>query len=147
GRLTFVLAKRDPAALDRRRQQDAPAVFRHPDIAKFGPALGLDTDCGAQINLARLKPLGTTLLPPVERARMPAFQRPAEPRIGTQPDFVRDQPVIIDIERLGHVRAPSLAPQIIVISATAGPHGTQASIFPAAARAHGFRARPAAAPE
>src|SRR5207302_6614656 len=46
-RLALMRAKRDPPVGDRRREEDAPAVFRHPDIAELGPALGLDADRGA----------------------------------------------------------------------------------------------------
>src|SRR5437773_2408153 len=105
--LALMPAKTDPAPLDRRRQEDAPAVFRHLDIAKAGPPLGLDADRGAQIDLARLEPVGAALLPPVERARVPAFERAAQPRVGAEPDIVGDQPVVIDPVGVRHVLAPS----------------------------------------
>src|SRR5207244_5922479 len=98
-----MLAERDPPVGDGRREQDAPAVFGHPDIAELGPALGLDADRGAQIDEARLEALGPALPPPVETARVPAFERPPQPRVGIEPDIVRDQPVIIDADGFGHV--------------------------------------------
>src|SRR5829696_3972821 len=79
GRLALVRAEADRAPLDGRRQQDAPAVVGHLDVAELGPALGLDADRGAQVDGARLEPLGAARPPPVERARMPAFERAPEP--------------------------------------------------------------------
>jgi len=38
GALALVRAERDSAAFDLRRQEDAPAVFRHAHIAELGPA-------------------------------------------------------------------------------------------------------------
>src|SRR6185312_8191449 len=58
GRLALMRAERYRAALDRWREQDAPAVFRHPHKAELGPALLVDADCGAQIDEVFLKPVG-----------------------------------------------------------------------------------------
>src|SRR5579872_3050835 len=73
GRLALMLAEADLAVLDGGREEDAPAVVRHLDVAEFGPALGLDRDRSAQVDWAVLKPVGAAFPPPVERARMPAF--------------------------------------------------------------------------
>src|SRR5207253_7974644 len=104
GGLALMGAEGDAAVLNSRRQQDAPAVFRHADIAEFGPALGLDADRGAQIDEALLETLGAARLPPIEIARVPAFQGAAQPGIGIEADIVRDQPVVIDVHRVAYVR-------------------------------------------
>src|ERR1051325_4255752 len=104
GRLALMRAEADLAVFDRRRQEDAPAVFRHADKAEFGPALGFDADGGAQINQLFLETLGAAVAPPIEIARMPALQRAAESGVGIEPDIVRDHPVVIDCRRVAHVR-------------------------------------------
>ena len=85
GRLALVRAEGDRAALDRRRQQDAPAVFRHPHVAELRPALGPDADGGAQIDQALLEALGPHL-PSTSRcsrdARSPAPCARADRRSG-----------------------------------------------------------------
>ena len=106
GRFALVRAEPDPAVRNRRREQDAPAVFRHPDIAEPGPALRLDADRGAQIDEIGLEPLGAALLPPVDAARVPVFQRAAQPRVGIESDIVRNEAVVIDKRRIDHVLAP-----------------------------------------
>src|SRR6266567_4308314 len=106
GRLALMGAERDYPARDRRRQDDAPAVFRHADIAELRPAFGLDADRGAQIDKARLEPLGAALPPPIERAGMPALERTPQSRVGIEPDIVRDEPVVIDAGGFGHVLTP-----------------------------------------
>ena len=106
GRLALMRAEADPAVLDRRREQNAPAVLRHSDIAEFGPALGLDTDRGAQIDEIGLETLGAALLPPLEAPRMPAFERPTQPRVGVEADIVRNEAVVIDEGRIDHVLLP-----------------------------------------
>src|SRR5438477_12579072 len=66
GRLALMRAEADLAIRDRRRQEDAPAVYRHPDKTEFGPALGLDADRGAQLDEIFLKPIGAAVAPPIE---------------------------------------------------------------------------------
>src|SRR5436853_5940964 len=73
GRFALMRSEADFAVLDRRRQQDAPTVFRHADKAEFGPALGIDADSGAQIDEVLLEPLRAAVAPPVEIARVPSL--------------------------------------------------------------------------
>ena len=75
GRLALVLAERDGAVFFLRREQDAPAVLRHLHVVELGPALGIDRDRGAQIDHRLLEALRPHVLPPVEIAGVPAFQR------------------------------------------------------------------------
>src|SRR5688572_372005 len=74
-RLAIMLATRDGAALDLRREQDAPAILRHPHIIEFRPALGIDADGGAQIDEALLEAIRPKVVPPGEITRMPFLQR------------------------------------------------------------------------
>src|SRR5205823_9569412 len=78
GRLALMRAEADLAIRDRRRQEDAPTVFRHVDKAELRPSLGLDADSGAQIDEIFLKPFGAAVAPPIEIARVPALQRATE---------------------------------------------------------------------
>ena len=73
--IALMPAERNRAVLFRRRQQDAPAVFRHLDVIELGPALGIDRHRGAQINEQFLEAFRPHILPPVEIARVPAFER------------------------------------------------------------------------
>ena len=106
GRFPLMRAEADPAVGDGGGEQNAPAVFRHSDIAEFGPALRLDADRGAQIDEIGLESLGAALLPPRDAARVPAFERAAQPRVGVEADIVRNEPVIIDEGRIDHVLLP-----------------------------------------
>ena len=99
GRLALVRAERDGAAFDLRRQQDAPAVFRHANEIELGPALAADADGGAQIDRAVLEALRPHRLPPVDVAGVPGLQRLADAQIVGEADIVRDQAVIVDLAR------------------------------------------------
>ena len=74
-RLALVRAERNFAVLLGRRQQDAPAVLRHLDVVELGPALRIDRHGGAQIHERFLKALRPHVVPPVEIAGVPAFER------------------------------------------------------------------------
>jgi hypothetical protein len=58
GRLAIVLAERDLAVLLLRREQHAPAVFRHAHVIELGPAARIDRIGGAQVDELFLKPSG-----------------------------------------------------------------------------------------
>src|SRR5690606_23397383 len=122
-RLAAVGAERNPAILDLRGEQDAPAVLRHPDEAEFGPTLTIDADGGTQIDFRFLETARTAGHPPVEIAGVPFFQRALEARIAGQVDVVRDQVVVVDFE--GHqIRSLSYlarAPEPYFRSAPSGP--------------------------
>ena len=100
GRLAEMAAERDLAVLLRRRQQDAPAVFRHPHIVELGPALGIDRDRGAQIDQRLLEALRPHVLPPVEIARVPAFQRAQDAAVLGEADIVRDLGRVVDVDEV-----------------------------------------------
>ena len=96
-RLAQVLAERNLPALFLRREQDAPAVFRHLHVVELGPALRIDRDGGAQIDQRLLKAFRPHGLPPVDVARMPAFERAQDGAILGQADIVGDLGRVIDV--------------------------------------------------
>jgi hypothetical protein len=51
GGLALVLAEADPALGDGGREQDAPAVLRHLHVVELRPALRIDADGGAQVDV------------------------------------------------------------------------------------------------
>ena len=75
GRLAIMLAERNDAVLFLRRQQNAPAIFRHPDVVELGPAARIDRIGGAQIDQRLLEAFRPHVAPPVHVAGMPALQR------------------------------------------------------------------------
>ena len=97
GRLAEMLAERNLAVLLLRRKQDAPAVFRHLHVVELGPALGIDRDRGAQIDQRLLEAFRPHVLPPVDIAGMPAFQRRSTARSSVRFDVVRDLGRVIDV--------------------------------------------------
>ena len=70
-----MLPHRDHAVFHLRRQEDTPAVFWHFYIIKLGPTLWIHADRCAQIHHAVLKILWDQIIPPIDIARMPFFQR------------------------------------------------------------------------
>ena len=74
-RLAIMLAERDDAVLFLRREQDAPAVVRHLHIVELGPAARIDRIGRAQIHQRLLEAIRPHVVPPVDVAGMPAFQR------------------------------------------------------------------------
>ncbi len=102
GRLAEVAAERNLAALFLRRQQDAPAVFRHLHVVELGPALGIDRDRGAQIDQRLLEAFRPHVLPPVDVAGMPALERAQHGAILGEVDVVRDLGRVIDVDDVGH---------------------------------------------
>jgi hypothetical protein len=100
--LAPVMAEADGPSLHRRGEQDAPFVLGHTHEPELRPAGGIDADRGAQIDQRILEPFRPHVAPPVDVAGMPGFQRPAHPRVLAQPDIVRDQAVVIDIQSVRH---------------------------------------------
>ena len=98
GRLALVGAERDLSRLDLGREQDAPFVFGHAHVIEFGPALGIDADRGAQIHQCLLESFRPHVVPPIDIAGVPFFQRFLHPRVASKIDVVGDQPVVIDID-------------------------------------------------
>ena len=75
GFLTFGGAEVDAAILLLIGKEDAPAVLGHLDIIELGPALGVDRDGRAQVDVRGLETLGPHRHPPVDVAGMPLLER------------------------------------------------------------------------
>jgi hypothetical protein len=101
-RFAGVFAAGNLAAFNLRREQHAPAIFRHLHIIELRPALGIDADGGAQIDGAALEFFRDQIVPPVDVAGMPFLQRLQHAPVGGEADIVGDQRVVVDVERVGH---------------------------------------------
>ena len=97
GRLAVMAAERNFAALFLGRQQNAPAIVRHFHVIELGPALGIDRDGGAQIDQRLLEAFRPHIHPPVDIARMPAFERAQHLAVLGEIDVVRDLGRVIDV--------------------------------------------------
>jgi hypothetical protein len=95
-------AERHLAALFVRRKQDAPAVFGHLHIVELGPALRIDRHRGAQVHQRLLEALRPHVLPPVDVARVPAFERLEHAAVLGEVDVVRDFLAIIHLDDVVH---------------------------------------------
>ncbi len=80
-----------------RRQQHAPAIFRHLHIVELGPAFGIDGYRGAQIDEGFLKAFRPHVVPPIEIAGMPSLQRLEHLAILGQIHVVRNLGAVVDI--------------------------------------------------
>ena len=96
GRLTLVTSAGNRAPLRFRREQDAPAIVGHLDMAELGPAARIDADCGAQVHLGLLVALRPHVLPPIQIVRPPGFKRALELLVGREVDVVRNDVVVAD---------------------------------------------------
>jgi hypothetical protein len=90
-------AERNLAVFDLRREQDAPAVFRHADIVEHRPALRIDADRGAQIDQRLLKAVRAHVLPPVDVTGVPFLQRALDAGVALEADIVGDEAAVIDL--------------------------------------------------
>ena len=95
-RIAKMLAEGNFPSLFLRREQDAPAVFRHLHVVELGPALRVDRDRRAQIDQRLLEADRPHALPPVDIARMPAFERAQDGAILGEADIVGNLGRVID---------------------------------------------------
>ena len=96
GRRALVLAERDAASGLRLGQEDAPAILRHLHPVEVRPALRVDADGRAEVDVLGLEPVGAHLLPPVEIARLPFLERAEQAAVLGEADIVRDALGIVD---------------------------------------------------
>ncbi len=102
GLVALVRAEVDLPVLLARREQNAPAVLRHLHVVELGPALGVDADGSAQVDIGGLEALRPHRHPPVDVARMPLLQRLEHALIVCEIDVVGDLGrVVHDAERVG----------------------------------------------
>ena len=71
-------------------QENSPAVLRHADISKVRPAVLVDADRGAQIDLQIGAVDWTGVVPPAQERRLPALQRTLQCAVAGEFDVVRD---------------------------------------------------------
>src|SRR5713226_4858865 len=74
GGLAFVHAEIDLALFVAGLEEDAPTVFGHFNVIELCPAVRLNTDGGAEIDLEIVAFVGTHVVPPTEIGRLPVFQ-------------------------------------------------------------------------
>ena len=96
-RLAVMAAERNLAVVFLGREQDAPAVVGHLHVVELRPALRIDRDGGAQIDLGVLETLRAHVPPPVDVAGVPAFQRAQHLAIFGEIDVVRDLGGVVDV--------------------------------------------------
>ena len=96
GGLPEVIAEGDARVRGRRRQEDAPTIVGHFDVAEMRPAVGVHADCGAQIDVQRTARHRSEIVPPAQVIGLPGFQGAPQPAIVGQPDVVRNALGVID---------------------------------------------------
>jgi hypothetical protein len=97
GLLALVHAEVDLAAFLLRGKQNAPAIFGHAHVIELGPAFRVDAHRGAQIDQRLLETFRPHVVPPVEIAGVPLFQRALDAHVFPERDIVRDQAVVVDL--------------------------------------------------
>ena len=108
GRLAIMLAEGNRAIFFLRSQENAPAIIGHLHIVELGPAARIDRVGGAQVDQRLLETLRPHVVPPVDIAGMPAFERFEHLAILGQIHVVRNLGGVIDVHDV-HRRAPWLA--------------------------------------
>src|SRR5204863_7999231 len=89
-RLAVEVAKAVRAAGLLGLEEDAPAVVRHLHVIEVRPAVGLDGDRGAQVDVALLPAQRPHLLPPVDELRLPRLERALQTLVAAEVDVVGD---------------------------------------------------------
>jgi len=97
GRLATMFPERNDAILFLRREQDAPAVFRHSHIVELGPAARIDRIGSAQIDQRLLEAGRPHVAPPVHVTGVPALERLEHLPVLTEIHVVGNLGRIIDI--------------------------------------------------
>ena len=79
------------AIVHRIGEEDAPAVLRQLHVVEVRPAVGVDADRGAQVDLVVvLEPLRPHVAPPLDVLRLPVLERALQPLVAREVDVVRD---------------------------------------------------------
>jgi hypothetical protein len=100
GGLALVLAEVDRAAGFLRREEDAPAVVGHLDVVEVRPALRVDADGGAQVDLGAGSLVRPHLVPPVEVGGLPVLEGALQRLVRGEVDVVGDFFAVIDAHGL-----------------------------------------------
>src|SRR5207244_7124739 len=90
-------------------QENPPPVFRHSDVAIGGPPLAVDRSGGTQIDIDPAKRRRPHFPPPVEKMRLPLFERALQRAVLTEADIIRNPLVVVDRHALplGYTRSQS----------------------------------------
>src|SRR6058998_520908 len=75
-----------------------PTIVGHAHVVELGPAARIDRIGGSQIDQGLLEALRPHVMPPIDVARMPAFQRLEHAAVFAQADIVRDLGGVIDLD-------------------------------------------------
>ena len=95
-RFAIVVAEPNPAISNRVGKKDAPAVIGHLDVAVAGPALRVDANRSAQVDVVRTEIAWSLLLPPGQKPRLPVLERPLQLAVVGKVDIIRNLFTVID---------------------------------------------------
>src|SRR5712692_10394197 len=95
-RLAHGVAEADLALGDRVGEKDPPAVIWHSDFSIMRPALRVDRNRGAQIDLRAFEIARPHLVPPLQELRLPVLERALQRAVADEVDVVRDLFRVID---------------------------------------------------
>src|SRR5712691_9330687 len=95
-RLAEGVPESDGAICDRIGQKNTPSILGHLHRAVMCPALCVHADRGAQIDVGRGKIVRPHLAPPLEKARLPVFERALQRPVVREIDVVGDLLEIVD---------------------------------------------------
>ncbi len=89
--LAVEVAEANAAIVDRIGEEDAPAIFREPDVLEMRPAGGIDAHGGADVDLVQvLESLRPHVAPPLDVGRLPVLQRALQALVAREADVIRD---------------------------------------------------------
>jgi hypothetical protein len=95
-RLAEGVAEADGAVGEAIGEEDAPAVVGHFHRPVICPALGVDSDRGAQVDVGRGEVVRSHLAPPVEETRLPVLESALQRLVVRQVDVVGDLLAVVD---------------------------------------------------
>src|ERR1700757_3883460 len=88
--LSLVLAEPNRARWFGVGEKDAPAIFRHFDIAEGRPTLGVNGDRGSQINVGGLEAKRPEFPPPTKESRLPLLKRALQTPVAGEVNVIRN---------------------------------------------------------
>ena len=97
--LALVRAEIDLAPGLGRREEDAPAIVGHLDVIEVRPALRLDADRRAQVDVGLAGAFGPHVAPPVQELGLPVLERALQRLVAGKVDVVGDLLAVIDGHR------------------------------------------------
>ncbi len=98
GLLALVVAEVDLAIGIARVEEDAPAVVGHLDVAELRPALRIDADRGAQVDVEVARAVGAHVVPPAQEVGLPLLERALQRAVAAEVDVVGDLFAVVDVD-------------------------------------------------